>query len=297
VSRDGAFTSRRGTGEGSSAFDRGEGKLMPVQPYVDQLEPQKDAVIWRFMDMPKFRDLMASEELYFCRADLFDDTTEGLPPDEYALPILGLNRYDVGDQLKLDNLVGSIAQFRESYYISCWYLFRTETLKMWNHHAREGVAICSRYELLKSVLGAMLDTAHVGLVQYGIKHLSGFNTLRFITTKQQKYEHECEVRAFLHVIDPLESGNRHIDVNNVPHRAPLDSNPRHVWVPTCKRRRIDLNGLLTGVVISPWASEELCNEVELWVKLKNHSYPVRVSELKSSLTPAPEDLIKFSGGK
>jgi hypothetical protein len=44
---------------------------MPVQPYVNQLEPQKDAVIWRFMDMPKFRDLMASEELYFRRADLF----------------------------------------------------------------------------------------------------------------------------------------------------------------------------------------------------------------------------------
>jgi hypothetical protein len=270
---------------------------MPVQPYVDQLEPQKDAVIWRFMDMRKFRDLMASEELYFCRADLFDDTTEGLPRDEYALPILGLNPYDVKDQLELDNLVGSIAQFRESYYISCWYLFRTETLKMWNDHARDGVAICSRYELLKSALDALLDTAHVGLVRYGIQHLTGFNTLRFITTKQEKYKDECEVRAFLNVIDPLETGNRHIDEHNVPHRAPLDSNPRHEWVPKCKRRRIDLKALVTGVVISPWASEELCNEVKLWAKLKNHSYPVRVSELKSSLTPAPEDLIKFCGGK
>jgi hypothetical protein len=259
------------------------------------MEPPKDAVIWRFLDMPKFRDLMASEELYFRRADLFVDVTEGLPPDEYAQPVLGLDPYDVRDRLKLDHLVGSIAQFREGYYISCWFLFRAETLKMWSDYAREGVAICSRYELLKSALDAMLDTAHVGLVQYGIKHLTGFNTLQFIATKRQKYKDECEVRALLNVIDPIESGNRHIDENNVPHRKPLPSNPRHAWVPDCKRRRVDLKALLTGVVISPWASEELCDEVKLWVKVKGHSYPVRVSELKTSLAPTPEQLKKLYG--
>jgi hypothetical protein len=258
------------------------------------MEPPKDAVIWRFLDMPKFRDLMASEEPYFRRADLFVDATEGLPPDEYAQPVLGSDPYDVRDRLKLNHLVGSIAQFRESYYISCWFLFRAETLKMWSDYAREGVAICSRYELLKSALDDMLDTAHVGLVQYGIKHLTGFNTLRFITTKRQEYKDECEVRAILNVADPLESGSRHIDVNNVPRRAPLDSNPRHVWVPMCKRR-IDLNGLLTGVVVSPWASEAIRNEVEHWVKVKGHSYPVRVSELKTSLAPTPEELKKLYG--
>lgn len=187
-------------------------------------------------------------------------------------------------------------QARNSTFVEL-ICFRTETLKMWNDHARDGVAICSRYELLKSALDAMLDTAHVGLVQYGMKHLTRFNTLEFITTKQQKYKDECEVRAILNVIDPLETGNRHIDENNVPHRAPLDSNPRNVWVPDCKRRRIDLKALLTGVVISPWASEKLSGEVKLWVRVKRHSYPVKASELKTSLTPSPEDLKKFYGGK
>jgi hypothetical protein len=54
-----------------------EETLMPVVSYYSQKEPAADAVIWRFMDLRKFRDLMASEELYFRRADLFDDETEG----------------------------------------------------------------------------------------------------------------------------------------------------------------------------------------------------------------------------
>ena len=32
------------------------------------------------MNMRKFRDLMASEELYFRRADLFEDENEGFDP-------------------------------------------------------------------------------------------------------------------------------------------------------------------------------------------------------------------------
>jgi hypothetical protein len=34
--------------------------------YIDQLEPEnQDVVIWRFMNMKKFADLMATGELFF----------------------------------------------------------------------------------------------------------------------------------------------------------------------------------------------------------------------------------------
>ena len=62
---------------------------MPVKSYYSQKEPNSDAVIWRFMDLRKFRDLMASEELYFRRADLFDDQSEGLPLERPASAWLG----------------------------------------------------------------------------------------------------------------------------------------------------------------------------------------------------------------
>ena len=261
---------------------------MPILPYVNQVEPGDDAVIWRFMDLRKFRDLMASEELYFRRADLFSDKSEGLPPDQYAMRVLGLDPYDIKDRVSLDNHLGSLAQNRESYYISCWHLYRQETLDMWEQYGSDGVAVCSRYELLKSALDGLLDQAHAGLVRYGTDHLAGtFNALAFITTKQVQYSVEREVRAWMTAGDPLASGNRHFDLNNFPHPVPLDLNPRNSWVPECKRRRINLRSLITGVYISPWAEEYAIEEIKLWVQSKGFPDSAIRSELTSDLLAGP----------
>lgn len=104
---------------------------MPILPYYSQKEPAADAVIWRFMDLRKFRDLLASEELYFRRADLFDDETEGLPPEQYLQRVLGLDPWSIRDRTMLNNHLGSLAQSREMHYITCWHLYRKEALAMW----------------------------------------------------------------------------------------------------------------------------------------------------------------------
>lgn len=263
---------------------RGTKKRMPIIPYVNCAEASEGAVIWRFMDLRKFSDLMASEELYFRRADLFSDKSEGLPPEEYARRVLGLDPYDIHDCVKLNDHLGFLAQNRESYYISCWHLYRRETLDMWEQYGDDGVAISSRYGLLKSVLDGLLDEAHLGLVRYGTDHLANtFNALEFITTKQIQYSQDHEVRAWLTVIHPFEGGNRHIDLNNFPHPTPLALNPRNSWVPECKRRRIDLHSLITEIIISPWAEQDAVEEIKLWAKSK--AFPVKHSELTSGQTP------------
>ena len=58
---------------------------MPILPYTNRLEPAEEAAIWRYLDLRKFRDLMASDELYFRRADLFTDKSEGLPPEQWVV--------------------------------------------------------------------------------------------------------------------------------------------------------------------------------------------------------------------
>jgi len=262
---------------------------MPIIPYVNQLEPNEGAVIWRFMDLFKFRDLMANEELYFRRADLFTDESEGLPPEQYAMRVLGLDPYDIRDRVKLNDHLGFLAQNRESYYISCWHLYRQETLDMWDQYGDDGVVICSRYGLLKSTLDGLLDEAHAGLIRYGTAHLANtFNTMEFITTKQIQYSEERELRAWLTIADPLAGGNRHIGLNNLPNARPLDINPRHSWVPDCKRRRINLRSLITQVVISPWAEKDIIEEIEIWVKSRALPAP-KLSELTSGLTPKLEE--------
>ena len=262
---------------------------MPVKPYWSQVEPAKDSVLWRFLDMRKFRDLMASEELYFRRADLYPDESEGLPPETYALRILGLNPYDINDRFTLHNHLGFTAQAREAFYISCWYLYKEglETLDMWEAYGRDGVAICTRYELLHDALNGLHDDAHLGRVQYGTDHLTDrFNGMEFIFTKQLKYALECEVRALITSYDPLGSGDRHFDLNNSPHPRPLPMNPRNPWVPDSKRRRIDLRSLITDVVISPWSEPDAVEEIGLWIRSKTFSFSAKRSELTSPNTPS-----------
>lgn len=253
---------------------------MGLEDYPDQLEPaDQDVVIWRFMDMPKFRDLITTGQLYFCRADLFsNDEREGLPPEEY-LATLGLNPFDINERQQLLHHIGSDAQFREAFYISCWHLFREGTLKMWKEYGDQGVAICSRYRLLKSALNTMSDRAYIGLVRYGSEHLIGkvWNVFRLITTKRLSYASEQEVRAFLWIMDPLAGINRHIDADNRIHPLPLTPPPDRVA--KGHRRKIHLQALVTAVVVSPWASPSTFDEINQLLRNNGYTIPVKPSDL------------------
>jgi hypothetical protein len=251
---------------------------MAVETYPDQLEPTNpDVVIWRFIRMDKFRDLIATSQLYFCRADLFEnDKHEGLPPEKYLCSVFSLNSLLLQDRQTLDNQLGTFAQFREGFYVSCWHLFRDETDKMWKEYGDDGVAICSRYYLLKSALDAMGDQAFLGLVRYGEKHLSRYNLLSFIMTKREKYKEEQEVRAMLWIRDLHAGINRHFDVENRPHRIPTP--PPDRVLPGYKRK-VDLQTLITKIVVTPWASPATFNEVDRLVKSKGYIIPVHPSGL------------------
>jgi hypothetical protein len=252
---------------------------MTVEPYPDQLEPANaEVAIWRFMKKGRFTDLMKTSELYFCRADLFEDQHEGFPPEKWMCYWLGLNPLLLSDRRTLDDNLGNLAQFREIFYINCWHLFRSETDKMWNEYGNDGVAICSRYSLLKSALGAMGDRAFLGLVRYGAKHLGGYNLFRFIMTKQEKYKDEQEVRAMLWIMDPHATINRHVDGQNWPHPRPLTKPPADS-VLDGQRRRVDLQALITEIVVTPWASPATFDEVNRLVNASGCTFPVRPSGL------------------
>jgi len=264
---------------------------MPIEPHVNREEPPDDAEIWRFMDLRKFRDLMANEELYFRRLDLFkkDDVNEGLPSDEYVRSVRGLVRHDLNDELELNNDQASNRQFAESYFVMCWQLFEGETLDMWKRYG--GFAIRSRYGLLKRALDEMKDRVHLGLVRYGDGQMRRYNILEFIYHKRFSYEREREIRAALYAPDPVGGLNRHFNELNFPHREPLnDVNPLHEWVPDFKRRRVDLKVFVTGVVVGPWATDDQYEEVKLWAKVKGCDLPVTRSELTGRFTPTPEEL-------
>jgi hypothetical protein len=257
---------------------------MPVYSYYDNLEPDNpDAEIWRFIPLKFFEDVMATEELHFTRADRFpQDEQEGIPPENYIRHVMRLRRYDPEDETTLNHHLGSLAQNREWFYVVCWQLFRGETFEMWKKFGEFGVAICSTYAKLKACLDGMLDRTHLGVMRYGEQRLyqtGRVNTLQFINTKREQYGAEQEVPAIVECPDPFDGGNRHFDLNNVPHPRPLPENKRHDYVYDFKRRRIDVKALLTGVVVSPFAETDALAKAKQWAEVRKHEYDVRRSNL------------------
>jgi hypothetical protein len=269
---------------------------MPITLHDACTEPPADTRICRFIDLPKFRDLFANEERYFRRTDLFKETdpNEALPSDEYARRVLRLQKYDLRDERALNNDLAFARQISESYFLNCWQLFEGETLDMWKTYGN-GVAVFSRFDLLKAQLAPMLDNILLGIVRYGEKDMRGYNLIRFLYTKRQHFEKERELRVVLQCYDPVGGANRHYNLNNFPNREPLAENPLHEWVHECKRRRIDLKALVTEVRLSPWATQEGSEEVKLWVKGKNLPCPVTTSVLTSPMTPTLEELRRLRG--
>jgi hypothetical protein len=266
---------------------------MPIIPHDACSEPSPDTVICRFLDLRKFRDLFANEELYFRRTDKFkgDDPNEGMPPDDYVRRSCGLTKYDLLDELALNNDQASNRQFSEMRYIQCWQVFEGETLDMW---ARYGcVAIFSRFDLLRSALDSMLDEIQVGLVRYGDAGPGRYNVIHFLFMKRKCFDKERELRTVLTCCDPVGGNNRHVGLNGFISREPLDNeNPLHEWVHECKRRRVDLKVLITEIRLSPWATKEEIEEVHTWIKAKGFTCPVRLSDLTSPLTPTLEEFRK-----
>jgi hypothetical protein len=131
---------------------------MALQSYFDNLEPESpDEEIWRFLPFALFEDLMANDELYFRRADLFkQDETEGIPPEDFIRRVMGLRPWVLDDERQLSHQMGMLAQDREAFYVSCWHQYRHETAEMWRDFAKDGVAIRSRYDLLRSIMDCML---------------------------------------------------------------------------------------------------------------------------------------------
>jgi len=258
---------------------------LPIESYYKQVEPSDPgaAVIWRFMSSDKFRDFLTTGELYFCRADLFKgDEREGLPPEEF-LSTLGLNPFDILERQELCNQLGSSDQFRESLYINCWQLMldeRDESSRMWDEYSpgESGVAVCSRYGLLKSALDGLPDRAYLGLVQYGGEHVDRGNLFNFAFTKRRQYEDEREVRALLWIMDPQEGCNRHIGPDNRLYSYAL-TRPSPERVPLGQRRKVDVAALVTEIVVTPWAAQETVEQVRALVASCGYDIRVRPSAL------------------
>lgn len=203
----------------------------------DSLNP--DAIIWRYVDLAKFLDLLERRHLYFPRLDALDDPFEGVVQKNIFAPLPANQSNRPSHHAQLYRL------FQEGVFVSCWHANAYESEAMWKLYSREGIAIRSTIGRLKSGLKSTDDLSiHFDAVKYLDYSASPIivsdNGLDAVMSKRISYEHEREIRAAI-LNFPLAvsvNGEDHVDLGNPDH-------PKGLYI------RVDIETLVERVYVSP----------------------------------------------
>ncbi len=224
--------------------------------------PEKETIVWRYIDFTKFVDLITSSKLFFCRSDNFKDPFEGI--------------FRLKDFEETKNMLEDQALTKQFYFLNCWHINDNQSDAMWKIflNTNNGIAIKSTVGNIIKSLEDSEDEINISKIYYRDFDKVTFDELMFepqnrllggrggtinqFNYKRISFEHEKELRLY------------YIDMP-IPH-AIKDGVPRE---PLSKKYiDVDVNKLIQEVIIAPFAdkwfqemAERLLNELNLNFKI------------------------------
>lgn len=189
------------------------------KPHQDFKQIDKTAILWRYQDLPRYLDLLLKQQLFFCRADRFEDPFEGKYTPEVKKEMvkeqveeLADDQADEKDVAKAKEQVEKLAEERmekRTYVtINSWHWNDVENYAMWKIYAKGtyGLAVQTTYERLKRCFDKAKEPVFIGKVAYDddCEAFLSNESLKPFLHKRKMYEYENEVRC-LYVI-PEENG-------------------------------------------------------------------------------------------
>ena len=158
-----------------------------------KLPEDPDTVVWKYLDLSKFLDLLLSKKLFMSRSDKFEDQYEGT----FSEPT-----YEEIKKLAVDNpdFLNYYKTHREKVAVSSWHINEYESFAMWQIFTQnsEGLAIQSTIgRLQKAVKPEINFDQHIGEVNYidYKKEYIPFDDLFFpFLFKRKSFQYEREVR-------------------------------------------------------------------------------------------------------
>jgi hypothetical protein len=95
------------------------------------IQPKDNATLWRYMSFEKFANILATESLFFSRADKYDDKFEGYIPESVIV-------FYESEGIRIDP-----NNFRPYIMCNCWHHGEEESMGMWDkyHLRNSGIAI------------------------------------------------------------------------------------------------------------------------------------------------------------
>ena len=155
--------------------------------------PDPDVVVWKYLDLSKFLDLLLSRKMFMARSDKFQDQYEGT----FSEPTFEeLKRIAVDNPEFLD----SYKNMRKNVVVSSWHINAYESFAMWQIFTKnnEGLAIQSTVGRLQQALAPENKyEQHIGAVKYidYKKEYIPFDDDFFpFLFKRKSFQYEREVR-------------------------------------------------------------------------------------------------------
>ena len=120
---------------------------MYVKNQNSTLPEDQDTIIWKYLDLSKFLDLLISKKLFMSRSDKFEDQYEGTFSEPTFEEIKKLSENN-------PEFLAYYKSHREKVVVSSWHINEYESFAMWQIFTQntEGLAIQTTIGRLKKAL-------------------------------------------------------------------------------------------------------------------------------------------------
>jgi hypothetical protein len=223
-----------------------------------KLPEDPDTIVWKYLDLSKFLDLLMSQKLFMSRSDKFEDQYEGT----FSEPTFEEIR-----KLSIDNpdFLNYYKSHREKVAISSWHINEYESFAMWQIFTQnsEGLAIQSTIGRLQNALQPETNfDQHIGEVNYidYKKEYIPFDDMFFpFLFKRKSFQYEREVRII------TDTGENKITLNEG------------------LKINVDISQLIEKIYIHPKSENWYKNLVIQLVKQLGFNFTIEKSDLESEI--------------
>ena len=183
-----------------------------------KLPEDLDTIVWKYLDLSKFLDLLLSKKLFMSRSDKFEDQYEGTFSEPTFEEIKKLSQHN-------PEFLKFYKKRREKVVISSWHINEYESFAMWQIFTQnnEGLAIQSTVGRLQKALQA--DTTYqqsigeVNYIDYRKEHIP-FDDMFFpFLFKRKSFIYEREIRIICDAsqrVNPVNEGlNISVNINDL----------------------------------------------------------------------------------
>jgi len=226
--------------------------------------PDDNAIIWRYINFPKFFSMLESTSLHFSRVDRFSDEYEGSYPENLFDDVKPLTEKQKQSVENFKNVTKKLASSKMR--VNCWNICDYESSNLWKTYVQNnGLAIQSTFKRFKESFAKTQEEVFIGKVKYIDYKKESFpdlNLFELVVHKWKFYESENELRSAIMIGTP---GTKYVDFNNPPIILPIKS---------------DLKTLIQKIVLFPGASNWIKDLIKSILKRYDHDFPVEFSMIK-----------------